>query len=161
MKKRKNSLMNGVIKYIIQFKNVPKRVILFVLLSFLATYFYGKYFGHLISTENQISENQYFWLLGSYVQGFSAFTGIIIASIALGTSKNFRKKIDKLRLEKTFFMPIVTSLITILSSIIGIGFYQLLKNAGSLGLLMFITSFMAVWCMGEIFNLMIIFISKD
>jgi len=156
MKKSKNIISKKNILYLQQYKHLPKRIWLLALLMGIATYTYGRYnLGYL-----QISEAQYFWLLSSYIQGFSAFTGIIIASLTLGITKNFTKKIVASQLDKIFFMPIVTSLITISLSIIGIWFYQPFSKNRILDLIILITSFVALWCIFEIFSLIIKFIEK-
>ena len=132
--------------------NYPKRFfILLALISLASLYF----------PSLNINENQYFWILGSFVQGFSAFTGIVIASLTLGTNKIFVKRVGIADPEKVFLMPISMSIITVLFSIIGMVFYGSFYSSKILGHIISITSIIAIWCIFEIFHLIAKFISVD
>ena len=155
MKKRKN-IIKDAIKSIKQLMSIPKRLILFLLLILLTVYLHVKGYVSI-----SIDKDQYFWILSSYIQGFSAFTGIIIASLTLGTIKTFKKRINILELEKVLFMPIITAIITILFSIVGLWFYKLFTGPSAISLIVSINSIAAIWCLVEIFMLISIFVFTD
>lgn len=151
MRKRKALLSKFIVKSIVRV------FLILIILTFLLGFYYKS------NWKLNISENQYFWILGSFVQGFSAFVGIIVASLALGTNKTSNKKIDIVQSGKTFFMPIFTSSVTIILSIIGMMLYKLLSNYGVVevdALIIFI-SFIALWCIIEIFILIMKFAFED
>ena len=139
---------------------IPNRFFIFLALIASLTFYYAKYSPFL-----NINENQYFWILGSFVQGFSAFTGIVIASLTLGTNKLFTKRMDMSDPDKIFLMPISMSIITVLTSIIGMIFYgqfnSQINSQNILGLIIVIISTIAIWCIFEIFHLITKFISID
>lgn len=135
---------------------IPNRFFIFLALIASLTFYYAKY-----SPLLNINENQYFWILGSFVQGFSAFTGIVIASLTLGTNKLFTKRMDMSEPDKIFLMPISMSIITVLTSIIGMIFYGQFNDQKILGLIIVIISTIAIWCIFEIFHLITKFISID
>ncbi|MEK6949496.1 MAG: hypothetical protein AABX34_04690 [Nanoarchaeota archaeon] len=137
-------------------RGIPNRFFIFLALIASITFYYTKYSPFL-----NINENQYFWILGSFVQGFSAFTGIVIASLTLGTNKLFIKRVDISEPDKMFLMPISMSIITVLTSIIGMIFYDQLNTSKILGLIIAIASIIAIWCIFEIFHLITKFISTD
>ena len=143
----------GVVKkfFIDAKKHVPKRFIIFIIVIALSVYFYKEYLKNL-----KFTENQYFWILGSYIQGFAAFAGIIIASVSFFlTNRSFIKKSKIKRLGIIFYMSITTSLITIFFSILGIVLYYLINRFNSLGFIILITSLVAIWSIAEIFNVII------
>ena len=136
MNKNKNSVKSKIKKQIMEFNRRPNRamffcVVLFMLLFLLGLYVHGRdgTLGNL-----GITENQYFWILGSYVQGFAAFVGVIIASLALNTQKSFQNKINVVDINTLTFWPFFTSLLTLFLSIIGMVFYPLLNNKEVLGI---------------------------
>ena len=137
-------------------EGIPNRFFIFLALIASLTFYYAKY-----SPLLNINENQYFWILGSFVQGFSAFTGIVIASLTLGTNKLFTKRMDMSEPDKIFLMPISMSIITVLTSIIGMIFYGQFNDQKILGLIIVIISTIAIWCIFEIFHLITKFISTD
>ncbi|MBI2523218.1 hypothetical protein HYW19_02420 [Candidatus Woesearchaeota archaeon] len=143
----KNKNLQAAIKW-----NYPKRLLILLALTSLASLYFPS---------PNINESQYFWILGSFVQGFSAFTGIVIASLTLGTNKIFVKRVNITDPEKVFLMPISMSIITVLFSIIGMIFYDSFYNSKILGLIIIITSIIAIWCIFEIFHLITKFISTD
>lgn len=139
-----------------KFRDIPKRFFLFLALLIAAGSYYANYFQSM-----EINESQYFWILGSFVQGFSAFTGIVIASLTLATQKIFARKINAAESEKMFLMPISMSIITVLFSIIGMVFYGLFASSRILGHIIAITSIIAIWCIFEVFYLITNFITRE
>ena len=137
-------------------RDIPNRFFIFLALIASLTFYYAKY-----SPPLSINENQYFWILGSFVQGFSAFTGIVIASLTLGTNKVFVKRVNMSEPDKIFLMPISMSIITVLTSIIGMIFYDQFNSQKILGIIIVIISTVAIWCIFEIFHLITKFISTD
>src|SRR3989338_8589074 len=137
-------------------RDIPNRFFIFLALIASLTFYYTKY-----SPPLSINENQYFWILGSFVQGFSAFTGIVIASLTLGTNKVFVKRVNMSEPDKIFLMPISMSIITVLTSIIGMIFYDQFNSQKILGIIIVIISTVAILCIFEIFHLITKFISTD
>ena len=153
----KKRLSVGLKNFVKDLRVIPKRTLILVLIAGLVVFFSVKY-----SYKMSITENQYLWVLGSYVQGFSAFTAIIVASLALvGTGKMFRKKIHISNLDRIFFMPILASLLTVGISIIGMPLYSLIIDTKIVGMVIMLSSMLALWCIGEVFTLIMKFAFKD
>ena len=148
MKKQKNLKKEYSYFELIK-KLVPCRFYVILLLIV----FFGITIGRLFNNES--IKLQYFWILSSLVQGFSAFFGVVIAIITFRLTYISDKRINLFKLVMQYLLPIMLTVLTIIYSIFGMVFYTILESYNLLGQVIFISSLFATWSFIEILKLLI------
>ena len=103
-----------------------------------------------------INENQFFWILGSIVQGFAAFFGVVIA-LFISRPVLLKGKKPTKEIEAIYVPSLARSSFTIFYSMLGMVIYSNLTNNGRL-IFVILACLTAAWSILEIIHLSLIYL---